>query len=248
MSDQLPPLPSDIQDLIRSDRHSDVLDEERRLRIARNVGAAVIAGGAVGVAVSVGAKSGVLGAVAAFFSRKGAIALTAFTIGGATGAGGYAVSTRLARSEKVAPVCPSVVAETPRPAPVIPVTPVTPVAPAPVASVSASATASVSAAPSAIAPAPSVSAQGELAAEKDQIDTARSALLHGNAQNALAACSDHEKRFPKGKLVEEREYIAIASLIRLGREPEARARFESFKKRFPQSFYAQSLEKELEKP
>ena len=62
MSDQLPPLPSDIRDLISKDRHSDTLDDERRQRLARNVGAAILAGGAVGVAMSAGAKSGLLGA------------------------------------------------------------------------------------------------------------------------------------------------------------------------------------------
>jgi hypothetical protein len=244
MSDELPPLPSDIRDLISADRHGDTLEDERRRRIARNVGAAVLAGGAVGVAMSATTKGGLVGAISAFFSRKGAIAVTAFALGGATGAGGLAVASKMAQADKPALVCPSVAVESPKPAPVIPVAPTTPASAAP----SPSASASASAAPSTVVPAPSVSATSEFAAEKEQIETARSALLHGNPQNALTACGEHEKRFPKGKLVEEREYIAIASLIRLGHDAEARTRFDSFKKRFPQSFYAASLEKELGKP
>lgn len=242
MSDELPPLPSDIHDLIAADRRADTLDDERRRRIARNVGAAIVAGGAVTIAVSATAKGGLLGAISAFFSRKGAIAVTAFAIGGATGAGGYAVSSKMASPPRPAAICPSVSVDPPsKPAPLPTWTP------APIVSVSASASASASAAPSVAPPAPSASTS-ELAAEKDPIETARSALLHGNPGNALAACAEHEKRFPKGKLVEEREYIAIASLVRLGRDAEARTRFASFKTRFPQSFYTASLEKELGQP
>ncbi|MBI2389452.1 MAG: hypothetical protein HYV09_07630 [Deltaproteobacteria bacterium] len=247
MSDELPPLPSDIRDLVAADRRADTIDDERRRRIARNVGAAILAGGAVGVAVGMTAKGGLLATLSAFFSRKAAVAATAFALGGAAGAGGYAASARLSKAPE--PVCPSAFATGTAPAPkqVAPMTPTEP-APAPVATASASATETTTAAP--VAPSVSNAQNGasELAAEKDLIDTARSALLRGNAANALAACATHEKRFPNGKLVEEREYVAIASLTRLGRDAEARARFASFKKRFPQSFYAVTLEQQLEPP
>jgi hypothetical protein len=52
----------------------------------------------------------------------------------------------------------------------------------------------------------------------------------------------HERRFPSGKLVQEREMLAIQALQRLGRTEEANARIARFRERFPSSIHGQRVE------
>jgi hypothetical protein len=89
-------------------------------------------------------------------------------------------------------------------------------------------------------PPPSVAPEardGDLAAETRIVDTARAALAHGDFAAALAAISDHERRFATGRLREEREAIAIQALSGLGRSSEAAARADAFRARYPESFF-----------
>jgi len=240
MSEELPPLPSDIRDLIARDSRHDALPDETRRRLYRNVGAAILAGSATAVAVSATAKgAGVLGAL---FTRKGAVAVMAFAIGGAAGAGGYAVADKLGSAPASVPVCPSIVATS---APTTPAThtPVFVPEPSPTPSVSVSASASIPPPPPPSASAP----KSELEAEKALIDRARNAFLHGNAGNALDAVNEHQKRFPSGVLSEEREFHAIRALHQLGQNDAANKRFEGFRARYPKSLYTESLEKLLGK-
>ncbi len=238
MSDELPPLPSDIRDLIARDRRDEIMPEDARRRLLRNVGAAVLAGGAATVAV----KGGLLTGVYAFFTRKGAIAAMAFTLGGAAGASGYAVAQKMSPVAPSAPTCPSVAASPPPPPRDAPKPLAPPVEPMP--SVSASAPSVVASPP----PPPSVSStKSDLESEKTLIETAQSALLHGNAQKALDATLEHKKRFPAGQLGEEREFHAIRALHLLGRADEANARFDAFRARYPKSLYTEPLNKVLGK-
>jgi outer membrane protein assembly factor BamD (BamD/ComL family) len=80
-------------------------------------------------------------------------------------------------------------------------------------------------------PKPSTDA-GEILA----LDKIRSALKSGDSAAALAAVSEHEKRYPSGAHVEEREALAVQALARAGRGEEAAARANRFRKRFPGSF------------
>jgi hypothetical protein len=81
----------------------------------------------------------------------------------------------------------------------------------------------------------------DLPEEQALIDTARAALARGRPADALQATEAQARKFPNGKLSEERESIAIQALSLLGRNAEAALRFERFRKRFPHSLYAASL-------
>ncbi len=75
----------------------------------------------------------------------------------------------------------------------------------------------------------------DLAAERAVLDMARTALNRGDHANALAATAEHEKKYPRGALAEEREAIAVRALSEGGRKGEAKARAERFKKSHPES-------------
>lgn len=75
----------------------------------------------------------------------------------------------------------------------------------------------------------------DLAAERTMLDVARTALGRGNGANALVACDDHARRFPRGALAEEREAIAVQALVLEHRGEDARARAERFRKTHPRS-------------
>ncbi|XYI01123.1 hypothetical protein ACMHYB_15780 [Sorangium sp. So ce1128] len=77
----------------------------------------------------------------------------------------------------------------------------------------------------------------ELLRESNLIDRARAAATQ-NPDAALAAVDEHRREFPAGRLVEEREYVAIRALMRLGRVDEARARADAFLARYPSTSYA----------
>lgn len=74
-----------------------------------------------------------------------------------------------------------------------------------------------------------------LAAERAALDVARTALGRGDGANALAACDEHARRFPRGALGEEREAIAVQALVLEHRSDDARARAERFRKTHPRS-------------
>ena len=60
-------------------------------------------------------------------------------------------------------------------------------------------------------------------------------------RGALAAIHDHEESYPRGALIEEREYIAILALQRSGRADDASRRAKRFRRMFPSSVYASSV-------
>jgi outer membrane protein assembly factor BamD (BamD/ComL family) len=69
------------------------------------------------------------------------------------------------------------------------------------------------------------------------LDEARSALLRGEAQQALDALERHRRTFPSPVLGEERDALQVQALVKAGRYAEARARGEAFGRRVPDSFY-----------
>jgi hypothetical protein len=75
----------------------------------------------------------------------------------------------------------------------------------------------------------------DLAAERALLDVARTALGRGDGANALSACDEHGKRFPRGALAEEREAIAVQALVLEHRTEDARARATLFRKTHPRS-------------
>jgi len=65
------------------------------------------------------------------------------------------------------------------------------------------------------------------------IDQARAALRRKLVDEALRALERHEREFPDGQLVEEREVLFIEAEILKGQLPAARARIERYRARFP---------------
>jgi hypothetical protein len=80
------------------------------------------------------------------------------------------------------------------------------------------------------------------------LDKIRSALKSGDSASALAAVAEHEKRYPSGAHVEEREALAVQALARAGRSEEARARADRFHKRFPSSFFTAIVDSAAKNP
>lgn len=80
-------------------------------------------------------------------------------------------------------------------------------------------------------PEPASRAPGDLV-EMQEVATAEQ-LLERSPARALALVKQGDQRFAQGYFQQERAYIAIMALIRLGRLDEARARAASFDKHFP---------------
>lgn len=66
-------------------------------------------------------------------------------------------------------------------------------------------------------------------------------VLRSTPSQTLRLTNEHRERFDRGALVEEREVLAIEALVRLEREPQASARAERFRRRFPGSIHASRL-------
>lgn len=81
-----------------------------------------------------------------------------------------------------------------------------------------------------------------LAAERALLDHARRALASDGGVEALGLLDRHAKRFPRGKLAEEREALAIEALVHAGRLDEARARAADFRRKSPQSLYLEAID------
>jgi TolA-binding protein len=78
-------------------------------------------------------------------------------------------------------------------------------------------------------------AQESYAAELQLLRRAQSAYATRDFSGALAKLSEHSKRFPTGRLMEEREALRVRSLAGAGNMDQARRVFEAFAARFPRS-------------
>jgi hypothetical protein len=67
------------------------------------------------------------------------------------------------------------------------------------------------------------------------LQPARVALHRGDFAAALRAVADHARRFPRGKLVEEREALRVFALIGAQRRDDAERVANSFRRNFPHS-------------
>jgi hypothetical protein len=91
-------------------------------------------------------------------------------------------------------------------------------------------------------PSASASASSSLSAERLLLDGARVALTSGEPARALSLLSDHARRFPRPKLGEEREALAIQALVAVGRYDDARARAASFRAAAPHSLFLPAVD------
>lgn len=84
--------------------------------------------------------------------------------------------------------------------------------------------------------------------EVSLVEEARAALAGRDHRAALAAAARHEKLYPAGVLVEEREAIRIEALAATGDAALASARLRDFARRFPRSSYRRHLEEVVSAP
>ncbi len=68
------------------------------------------------------------------------------------------------------------------------------------------------------------------------------ATLASDPARALAITSDHERAFPSGEFVQEREVIAVEALSRLGQKEESLRRARALLQRYPRTPYAARIE------
>jgi outer membrane protein assembly factor BamD (BamD/ComL family) len=77
----------------------------------------------------------------------------------------------------------------------------------------------------------------DLAAERALVDRARAALGRGQSKDALDALDAHAARYPRGRLSEEREALAVDALARAGRTDAARGCAAEFRSAYPNSVF-----------
>lgn len=162
------------------------------------------------------------------------VAVAAFVAGAATGAAALSLMPRAA---------PERILYVERPAP-----PMRVVEPRPAAAPSTTSPASIAAPPADSPPvvrSPVPSAPSSLSLERGVLDDARAALSSGDAARALRLSDEHLRRFPKAQLGEEREALAIQSLVALGRYDEARARAARFRAATPHSVMLPAIDAAL---
>ena len=95
--------------------------------------------------------------------------------------------------------------------------------------------------PAALSPRRAPSADVD-ALELALLQRARAAVARGEFTSALDALRDHQRRFPRGKLGEEREALRVQALVGLGRHDEARRARERFRDRYPDSVLSPRIE------
>lgn len=73
------------------------------------------------------------------------------------------------------------------------------------------------------------------ALELQLLEPARSSLARGDFSGALAAIARHQREYPRGQLVEEREALRVRALWGMGARPAAESAAALFRKRYPHS-------------
>lgn len=258
--EDLEPLDADIQTLLASEKPIEELAPDRKAALfaaaCTQIGGSIPSGGgsSPGPSGSASASSagkvpgtGTLAKVAsnmALHGVRGIVAIvTTFAIGIGTGVG----VDRALTHDRVSAPATVVVGSTTGPSSEIPVAALQPPptnSNVPVVSVESLPRAVPSAQAFKAAPSashePVTSPQG-LAAERALLDVARGALAAGDPRTALDATERHEKSYPDGMLVEEREALVIKALAALGRTDEALTRARVFEQRYPNSLLRRAV-------
>ena len=84
--------------------------------------------------------------------------------------------------------------------------------------------------------------QESYAAELRLLQRAQSEYASYDFVDALVLLAEHRHRFPNGRLAEEREALRVESLVRAGRDDEARRALATFADRFPHSAFLPRLQ------
>jgi hypothetical protein len=77
--------------------------------------------------------------------------------------------------------------------------------------------------------------------ELEVLDRARRALAHSDFAAVLATADEHERRFPSGRLAEERDALRVRALFGQHRDRDARRAADAFRKAFPNSAFLRGL-------
>jgi hypothetical protein len=67
------------------------------------------------------------------------------------------------------------------------------------------------------------------------LDRARQSDARADYAGVLSVAAEHERRYPNGRLAEEREVLRVRALVGLGRGGEARQTASRFRQQFPRS-------------
>lgn len=237
---ELPELSREIQDLLALERAAVAPSAAKarvlgKVLVAVGAGAGALAAGAAEGATSAtgaGASAGATGATLGAVGSAKLIGVVAFLVG--VVAGGVGVEVLRPTPE------PTVVyvdrpVPAPAPAPVLP----PPAAPAPPAPPPLPRAKLNPPPPPQVAPAPPNAAHSR---EQALVERARAALGRGQVEDARAALDEHERTFPSGRFVEEREGLRALVLWAAGREEEARAQARRFLERYPNSLLRGAIE------
>ena len=96
--------------------------------------------------------------------------------------------------------------------------------------------------PAAVAsPSPAAAPPSDRPTEIELLRAARRNIATSPAR-ALDIVGEHQERFPRGALAQEREALAVEALVRVGRRAEARRRAERFLQRHPDSVHRSRIE------
>ena len=220
----------------------------RRLEVLGTVGAAMASGVAAHAAASAGPK--LIGKAAANAIWLSLIKWGIVVSVGVLGAGAatrFVVHRKATGSDVIAKsVTTPHATEASKPSAPIVVAPAPIEAPAPIAT-SESSEPPVMAAPHAHSSSSrarvesSAEARSALQAESLLLGAARTKLGSGDYQGALDDVARLRAQFPRGKLVQEREVVAIDSLAALGNRAALQSRARAFLSRFPSSPYAEHV-------
>ena len=85
-----------------------------------------------------------------------------------------------------------------------------------------------------------------LAAERNLIEIARTALARGRLDGALAPLNRHARRFAKGQLAEERDSLYVQVLVAKGDLAQARERATRFRRQHPSSLFQPAVDQALQ--
>jgi len=83
------------------------------------------------------------------------------------------------------------------------------------------------------------------AMELKVLQPAQRAVARQDYASALVAIAEHQRRFPSGRLAEEREALRVKALLGQGRSEDAQRAGAGFRKRFPRSALSRRMDKML---
>jgi len=92
---------------------------------------------------------------------------------------------------------------------------------------------------------PTESRDQGLAAERRLLEQARTALVKGDDDGAIASLRRHARHFADGQLSEERDALLIRALVGKGEYPQARERASRFLRRHPRSLFSGVVEEAM---